>query len=268
MKKVEPQIEKGEPSILYNIWNFLRSLPTKSFKVNQSLKILFFTALFSFATIAGSSPGGDLPASAQTVQLSKSQIYVRSVKKRANDRLVNEVENYILKMAPESKLNSEVLVQICNYYDLDIIFVLAQGLLESHFGTRGKAKETNSVWNVGTYDNGKIIYRYDNPNESIEPYARLVHEKYLMLADSIQINDKGILELVQDRGYTNYNGRRFASANRYESSLRTLMVKIDMETSISMYQGISRMNEAEILAYFGPPSVEEEIDAFYLQAMR
>jgi len=261
MEKVETQIEKGVSSI----WSFLRSLPTKSLKINKSLKILSLTILLLFASVAGSSPGGDLPASAQNATLSKEELYVASVKKRANEKLIKEVESYINKMAPDSRLSAELIVKVCDDYDLDIIFVLAQGLLESHFGTRGKAVETNSVWNVGTYDNGHIKYWYNDPNESVEPYAKLVHEKYLMLADSIDVNDKGILELVQDRGYTNYNGRRFASAKKYESSLRTLIIKIDMETSISLYQDISRMKEGEILAYFGPP---EDISYVTMQAMR
>lgn len=214
-----------------------------------------------FMNVNNGTPGAaalnNNTVSSIAVQLSPEEVYVNSVKLRIHNYLVEEVSHYILKMAPTSTLNAETLVSVCEKYNLDIAFVMAQALLESHFGTKGKAATTNSVWNVGTYDNGKIIYTYDTPNESIEPYAKLLHNNYLMLGDSIDVNDKNIINLLQDRGYINHDGKRFASARGYEDAMRKLMVKIDMETSIGMLQGIRRMNNEKILAFFGPPEKEE-----------
>lgn len=232
-------------------------------------KFALIVTVLLFMNINSGTPGAigtESSASAMTVYQSPEDIYVNSVKLRIHTYLVSEVRGYIHRMAPESMLSAELLVSVCEDYDLDITFVMAQALLESHFGTRGKAATTNSVWNVGTYDNGIIKYTYDTPNESIEPYAKLLHDKYLMLGDSIDVNDKNIINLLQDRGYINYDGKRFASARGYEDAMRKLMVKIDMETSIGMLQGIRKMDETMILAFFGPPK-ENELDYTELYAL-
>lgn len=138
-----------------------------------------------------------------------------------------------------------------------IRYRLAQGILESHLGTKGIAKTTNSVWN-GTYDDGQILYTYGTPNESIEPYLALLKDKYLMKitsnGDTIQT---GLHTLLDDRGYKNMHGNRFATARGYENALRKIIIKIDLETSISMHQSIANLKKEEILAYFGPINNKE-----------
>jgi hypothetical protein len=228
--------------------------------------MLIFTLFLFFNVIT--VPGGKNLTSASAAfnpPLTEEAIYVKSVKNRINNQLVGEVGRYIKRMAPNSGLSPEHLVTKCLEYDTDIIFVLAQGLLESHFGTRGKAAETNSVWNVGTYDNGRILYRYDTPDQSLEPYLTLVNEKYL-----IEVTSQGdtifkdLYHLVQDKGYTNYDGRRFASARGYENGMRKLMVQIDMQTSIGFYQDILTLEPQEMLSFFSPPN---EIDPIIFYAL-
>ena len=99
-------------------------------------------------------------------------------------QLVDEVQNYINTVAPTSNLRACILVDACEKYNIEVKFALAQGEIESHFGTKGLASKTNSVWNVGAYDDhfySKIMgtYKYSHPNESIEPYLKLLYEKYL-----------------------------------------------------------------------------------------
>ena len=219
-------------------------------------KFLMFTLLFLFMNV-GTTPGGmkhlQSASAAINPPLTEEEVYIQTVKNRMNSQLVGEVGRYIERMAPESMLSPEYLVEKCLEYDTDIIFVLSQALLESHFGTKGKAVETNSVWNVGTYDDGQILYRYKTANESLEPYLKLVNDKYL-----IEVTSKGdtifkdLHHLVQDKGYTNYDGRRFASARGYENGMRKLMVQIDMQTSIAFYQDILRLDANEFLSLFGP----------------
>ena len=43
---------------------------------------------------------------------------------------------------------AKILIDVCQKYGLSIKFVLAQGQLESHFGTKGLARKTNSIFNV------------------------------------------------------------------------------------------------------------------------
>ena len=240
------------------------------FSINGiSKKFSFMVIILLFFAVIGSTPETTTIdntvdntvnfISIDTVDLSYSNI----IKNRIHDKLVNEVDSFIMRLAPTSRLSAELLVNTCDKYELDIIFVMAQALVESHFGTRGLAAQTNSVWNVGTYDNGVIKYRYSHPNKSIEPYAKLLHDKYLLLGDSITLNDKGELHLLQDKGYINYNGKRFASAKGYENALRKLMVRIDLQTSIGMLDGIRKMENEELYTLFNPEVNKENEDVIY-----
>ncbi len=225
-------------------------------------KIITIAVLFLFINTANTNPEEKLSSIAETLTiktLTQDQIYVRSIKLRMNHFLTGEVEKYIKKLAPGSNLNSEFLVSKCLEYDIDIIFVLSQALLESHFGTRGKAVETNSVWNVGTYDNGKILYRYEFPDDSLEPYLELVSKKYLMNVSSEgDTLHKDESHLIQDKGYINYKGLRYASAKSYEKNMRKLMLEINMGTMISFYQNILKLDDDTILTFFSPLEKLEE----------
>jgi len=224
-------------------------------------KILVLITILLFFNITNTTPGLTSNDIKYIVyQPSEEEMYVNNLKTKMKIELIKEVQTYITNLAPNAKLTAEYVVNKCLEYDTDIIFVLAQAMLESHFGTKGKATITNSVWNVGTYDDGQILYRYRSANESLEPYLKLVNEKYLI---SVSIKGdtiyKDLGHLLQDRGYINYRGARFASARGYENGMRKLMVKIDMETSISFYQDILKLSEIEILAYFNPSCNQSEI---------
>lgn len=129
-------------------------------------------------------------------------------------QLVDEVQNYINTVAPTSDLRACVLVDACEKYNIEVKFVLAQGELESHFGTKGLASKTNSVWNVGAYDgyyysNIMTIHKYPHPNMSIEPYLKLLYNKYLTYE-----TEEGLL-----RNFVDHDGNRFASDKNYEERL-------------------------------------------------
>ena len=125
--------------------------------------------------------------------------------------LVNEVQNYITQVAPSSNLRGYAIVEECEKYGVDICFVLAQGEVESHFGTKGIASKLNCVFNVGVYDNKTVEqvesqYRFDYPNESIEPYHKLLTTRYLV--NKLETN------LMQKFG--DVNGKRYATDPEYE----------------------------------------------------
>ena len=142
-------------------------------------------------------------------------------------QLVDEVQNYINTVAPTSNLRACILVDACEKYNIEVKFALAQGEIESHFGTKGLASKTNSVWNVGAYDDhfySKIMgtYKYSHPNESIEPYLKLLYEKYL--TNEVE---EGLL-----RNFVDYNGNRFASDKNYEERLKYKYKYIGNNTQI------------------------------------
>jgi len=241
----------------------MRNLQKKKHKIKEAEQVskalikIILVIVFLFINITNTTQR-DAHAESSSTQPTEEVIYIKNLRTKMKVELVREVKTYINKIAPHSELTTEYLVDKCLEYNTDIIFVLSQALLESHFGTKGKAARTNSVWNVGTYDDGKILYTYNYANHSIEPYLKLLKEDYLIhithTGDTIQ---KEVQELVEDKAYTNYYGARFASARGYENGMRKLMVKIDMETSISFYQDMLKLSNEEILTYFVPLNTNE-----------
>ena len=150
----------------------------------------------------------------------------------AKDDLVDIVDHYIDSIAPGSCLNGIRLVEVCEEYDFDIKFALAQGQLESHFGTEGVAAKTNMVWNVGAYDNksAEDIINDKNkntapshPDESIEPYIKLLYANYL-------VNGKTEKDMFDN--YVDAAGKRYASNVNYEKILYGIYERIGKETKI------------------------------------
>jgi flagellum-specific peptidoglycan hydrolase FlgJ len=156
--------------------------------------------------------------------------YIRS---RLN--LIDSVNKYIYTIAPTAVLNGDVLVDVCSEYNFDLKFALAQGQLESHFGTAGMASKTNSVFNVGAFDNANYnkingIYKYKHPDYSVEPYVKLVTTSYL----SDKTTEKDLL--IE---FKNHQNKRYASNPNYENQLTDIYNKIntivDLDDAYSKY---------------------------------
>jgi len=243
--------------------NFLLKLK----KTISRFLLILILLLVSIAGINNSMDLDNMETEVVEVQKDQETIYAETVNQKFYEELVTEVDSFIKRKAPDSKLTAIYLVDKCLEYDTDIHFVLAQALLESHFGTKGKAAETNSVWNVGTFDDGQILYNYEHPDSSIVPYLKLINEKYLVSITSEGDTIKKPEEhLVEDRGYKNINGLRFASARGYENDMRKLMIRIDSETSIKFYQKILRLPSEDLIAYFVPS--KDKVNYELLQANR
>ena len=151
--------------------------------------------------------------------------------------LVEQVNSYIQQSAPTSALDGLVVVNKCIDYDIDVCFVLAQGEIESHFGTKGLARKTNSVFNVYAYD-GKELHeinkngKYKHPDDSVEPYIELLKREYL-------VENKTEYDMLKK--YVNYCGNRYASAPDYEQKLSSKIEKIQQTTDIeNTYQMLKK----------------------------
>lgn len=149
--------------------------------------------------------------------------------------LVNEVQNYITQVAPSSNLRGYAIVEECEKYGVDICFVLAQGEVESHFGTKGIASKLNCVFNVGVYDNKTVEqvesqYRFDYPNESIEPYLKLLTTRYLV--NKLETN------LMQK--FVDVNGKRYATDPEYEVKVSSKYKYICENTKIVEYHDMMK----------------------------
>lgn len=147
--------------------------------------------------------------------------------------LVDAVQHYIDSVAPNSGLRALILVENCEKYGIPISFTLAQGEIESHFGTKGLAFRTNSVWNVGAYDGhdyNSISHKFGNPNDSVIPYLELLANNYLQ--------GKTVEDLLES--YVDINGNRYASDKYYESKLKSTLEYIQDHYTIDELQ--SRLN--------------------------
>jgi hypothetical protein len=255
MKQLKKQVLEKEITSRFqsNLLDFISFNKIKHLSKRFFILLLFGIIGLFGTTISTSESAGSVDMNMDNVNNLEQSTYITNIKKKTNSKLILEVDRYIKKVSPKSELKSEQLVLLCREYQMDLVFVIAQGIIESHLGTAGKAIITKSVWNVGAYDNGVIANKYNNPNESIKPYLKLLKDKYL-----IQITRKGdtiqkkIDFLLKDRGYVNCYGRRFATSLDYESQLRNMMLKVSMETSIPLYQGILYMKDEELLDFFVP----------------
>lgn len=147
---------------------------------------------------------------------------------RSKGQLVDEIDKYIKSVAPNSILNARILLEICEEYNIDIKFVLAQGHVESHFGTKGMALKTNSVFNVFAYDGKNYSQickkgKYSHPDHSIRPYLELLVNDYM-------VEGKSEYDLLDE--FVNKSGDRYASALDYESKLNNTFINISDSTNI------------------------------------
>lgn len=195
----------------------------------------FFVCIFLALTLQFNSPINSGTITEQQIEyrtfINKTNKNEASTSKKEaavgkiRQELINEVDSYIKSDFPSSRLDGGAIVDMCIKYDIDPVFILAQGRIESGFGTAGRAKKTNSVWNVGAHD-GRPVHKsntFAHPNQSIEPYIVLIKEKYL-----------GERKTVHDlmTNYVSLGGHRYASTRQYESILKREYERIRKTTRI------------------------------------
>lgn len=174
-------------------------------------------------------------SSNNTVEYTRD-VYIHRLESKfdaSRENLAAEVDSYIKNVAPASTLTSLNLIDLCSKYNVDIRLALSQAHVESHFGTMGTARRTNSVFNVGAFDGHsantqiKNGYGYKHPDYSVEPYLQLLTSRYL-------VKNKTEEELIKN--FVDKNGARYASSKTYESALKERWNYIDKYTDIdSLY---------------------------------
>ena len=133
------------------------------------------------------------------------------------DAVNSEIErSFNFKNIPmeDLKFDPEQLVYMCYLHNFDLPLAMAQLHVESRYGTGDRARRTNSMFSIGSYDSGKDVATYASQNDSIEPYIIIMQRDYL------QDGDKSVSELLSDGGFVNHNGHRYASSPTYERDVR------------------------------------------------
>ena len=181
------------------------------------------STLIMFCILNGCEASKEMVYKSQLTNLISKGVWEKEYQ-IAREDLIEEVDKYIKKIAPKSQVTSSYMVDLCMKYNVDIRLVLAQGHVESHFATRGTARKTNSIFNVGAYDGDsadtqkKKGFSFKTPDDSIEPYLKLLTTKYL-------VDGKSELDMLEC--FENYLGQRYASSKRYEKMLIDRWSKMD-----------------------------------------
>lgn len=160
-------------------------------------------------------------------------IYINRLESKydaSREELAVAIDKYIDSIAPTADLDALNIIDLSSKYNVDLRLILAQGHVESHFGTKGTAARTNSVFNVGAFDGHsasiqiKNGYGYRHPDFSVEPYLKLLTSRYLVEGKS----EEDLLENFVDK-----NGLRYASSKNYENALKSRWREIDSLTNIT-----------------------------------
>lgn len=204
-------------------------------KISNKVTALIIGVILTLSSVCASFAQPDpIPIEHETIELVST---VDTVTINPSDSIRNELvqatNNYISHRFPKSKLTGEALVTACEKHDFDICFALAQAEIESGLGTAGKARRTNSPWNVHAHDGrsaqqmNKMGYGYSHPDQSIEPYIELVKSKYL-----------GSKRTIHDlmKNYVALSGHRYAADPNYERTLKNAYRRICMKTTLKDLQ--------------------------------
>ena len=205
-----------------------------------AMSVCAYGIILSFNWIFDALKGPDYPGKTEVVEVVEvtnidhaRDAYVGRLESKydaAREALAIEVDKYIETVAPTADIDALNLIDLCSEYNVDIRLALAQAHVESHFGTKGTAARTNSIFNVGAYDGysaAKQIkngYGYKHPDYSVEPYLRLLTTRYL-------VDGKTEDDLLDN--YVDVNGNRYASCTTYESMLKSKIDKMDSIAEIS-----------------------------------
>ena len=116
------------------------------------------------------------------------------------------------------QISAEKMVEACNKAGFDLPLLIAQAHLESCFGLTPRARKTNSVFSVGSYDSGKNACTYSTQDDSIEPYINLMKNNYL--------GQKSVGDILKPGAFVNNQNNRYATDKNYEKKVANIRNKI------------------------------------------
>lgn len=149
----------------------------------------------------------------------------------AKDDLVRCIDDYTHSIAETTVMNGIAILDVCDKYNLDVRFVIAQAQIEGAFATKGIAAKTHSAFNVMAYDGRsandmiKKHHGYSHPDESVEPYAKLLVNDYL-------VGGKTEMDMLDN--YVNKYGKRYASSQTYEQNMRRAYCQFTTSTNVNI----------------------------------
>lgn len=137
------------------------------------LAVLVFSGYCQFGIHAKNLEKNEATANIQVPQFPKSEIHRLDLYQERMDslriQLVKEVDSYMRKHYPNTKLSADYIVDICIDQNFDIPLLLSQAQQESGFGKRMKG---NSVFGV-------ISRQYTNVDNAVKDYVAIMKKSYV-----------------------------------------------------------------------------------------
>ena len=191
--------------------------------------LICLSALFSFGYCSSVCSSKSSNYEIVIDSIGKKEILKENLK---ND-LTNEVSTYILDNSRHTDTSfvteiSEHIVNRALDNHIDICFILAQGHLETSFGSYGIGKSKKSIFGVYKH--------YNSYTECIDYYVYLLRSNYLVNKTETQLMNN----------YVNKNGYRYAEDKKYEHKLKNYYSKVNKSTSISELQSKYNYLNAEV----------------------
>lgn len=139
----------------------------------------------------------------------------------ANRKLFKKFEEIINEVTQgEETVPARQLLLLCKNFGVDPTLVLAQGILESRWGTQGAGKATKNIFNVGNTDDGTLRY-FSTYAEGLEEYLKLLRNRYHVKAE----------RFIEGRAQRRDGKGRYATDPDYTDKLRQVVHKIRQHLS-------------------------------------
>lgn len=153
-----------------------------------------------------------------------------------------QIQSFIdAKSGGNAPITAKDIIDVSAKYNVPVELILAQGAMESNFGTKGRAARTNNIFNVGNTTPGDkmrkgskeqqaVSRKFDSWIDGLDAYASLMSRRY-----APDGNWSNLLE-----NFVNDEGNRYATAEGYEDSLKQMIdefYKMTPKNSVSSQNG-------------------------------
>lgn len=153
-----------------------------------------------------------------------------------------QIQSFIdAKSGGNSPITAKDVMDVSAKYNVPVELILAQGAMESNFGTKGRGSRTKNIFNVGNTTSGDkmrkdskeqqaVSRKFNSWIDGLDAYASLMSRRYAPDGNWSNLLDN----------FVNDEGNRYATAEGYEDSLRQMIdefYKMTPKNSVSSQNG-------------------------------
>lgn len=155
---------------------------------------------------------------------------------------VNKIQNIINKYGGgKSPVTAQDYMEVANKTGVPVDLLLAQGIAESNFGTKGRAVRTKNIGNVGNTDDGSASH-HDSWISGLYRQANLLKNEYGVRGDSD-------VQRLLGNNFARPKGGHYASASDYGVKVGKLINQIRGDNKYSYSAGSQSQNKQPDIEY-------------------